>query len=613
MKKIISIFLLLILLAGCMEDIPEIEPILPCDDPESYACFIEPPCDLYEGTCDTLAQTLLDSLSLEEKVGQMIQAERANISLEEVADYNIGSILSGGGSHPNDLYDDHQAWYNMVKDFQRAALSSSSKIPLLYGVDAVHGHNNVYDMTIFPHQINMGVINNPDLTYALSKATSEQLLTTGITWNFAPSLSVNQHIGWGRSYESYGEHPELFQHLTQPAILGYMEHGIIPTAKHFLADGGTMGIDQGNSVINDVNLDVHLAPYLEAIDAKVPTIMASYSSINGIKMHGNKLYLQDLLKDELGFEGFILSDWNAIHQLEGSLYQQVVTSVNAGIDMLMQPYDWKSVYQELLFAVGNGDITLDRINDAVFRILRVKYQSNLMTHPTFQLPYTKDMKLDHTLLARELAVKSAVLLKNQADALPLNTTLKVHLAGPAADHIGYMSGGWTTNWQGNTDNTFNVGTSLLDGLNQKTTLTSYEASDVVVVALTELPYAEGIGDQGYPSLTTGNAHPENAIALELARQAKSEGKMVIGILFSGRPLFLDNHLNHFDAFIAAFLPGSEGGYALTELLYGDAQFSGKLSYSWPKDTTTWGMTAWQENYDPNQFLFPYQFGLNYPS
>ena len=341
MKKLLNTLLFLVLLTGCIEQVPNIiDSINPCEDPNSYTCFVEHPCDIYEGTCDVLAQELLDTLTLEEKVGQMIQAERGYISLDDVKEFNIGSILSGGGSHPNDMYDNHQAWYDMVKDFQEAALSSSSGIPLLYGVDAVHGHNNVYDMTIFPHQINMGVINDPELTYALSKATSEQLLTTGVTWNFAPSLSVNQHVGWGRSYESYGEHPELFENLTKSAILGYLENGITPTAKHFLADGGTMGIDQGNAIIDEVNLNVHLAPYLEAIQAKVPTIMASYSSINGIKMHGHTYYLQELLKEDLGFKGFIISDWNAIHQLEGSFYQQIVTSVNAGIDMLMEPYDW---------------------------------------------------------------------------------------------------------------------------------------------------------------------------------------------------------------------------------------------------------------------------------
>ena len=393
MKKLLTTFLILILLAGCVEQVPEIDPILPCDDPESYSCYSEPPCDIYDGTCDELAQTLLDALTLEEKVGQMIQAERGYISLDEVKSYNIGSILSGGGSHPNDMFDDYQAWYEMVVDFQEAALSSSSGIPLLYGVDAVHGHNNVYDMTIFPHQINMGVINDPELTYALSKATAEQLLTTGITWNFAPSLSVNQHIGWGRSYESYGEHPELFENLTKPAILGYIENGIVPTAKHFLADGGTMGVDQGNAMINEINIDVHLTPYLEAIEAKVPTVMASYSSINGIKMHGSQIYLQELLKDELGFEGFIISDWNAIHQLEGSFYQQIVTSVNAGVDMLMEPYDWKSAYQELLFAVGNNDITIERINDAVFRCMIDRSQCNSFETFLFLKPKVKTTQL----------------------------------------------------------------------------------------------------------------------------------------------------------------------------------------------------------------------------
>ena len=613
MIKKLLLLVMLLFVSGCVQTTtPEIIPVNPCEDPNSYTCFIEPPCEIYEGTCNELAQELLNTLTLEEKVGQMIQAERGYISLDEVKEYNIGSILSGGGSHPNDMYDDHQAWYDMVKDFQEAALSSSSGIPLLYGVDAVHGHNNVYDMTIFPHQINMGVINDPELTYILSKATSEQLLTTGISWNFAPSLSVNQHIGWGRSYESYGEHPELFESLTMPAILGYLENGIIPTAKHFLADGGTMGIDQGNAILDEINLDIHLTPYLEAIQAKVPTIMASYSSINGIKMHGHTYYLQELLKEDLGFEGFIISDWNAIHQLEGSFYQQIVSSINAGIDMLMEPYDWKSAYQELLFAVSNGDITLERINDAVFRILRVKFQSNLMSQPLFKLDYTNDMKLDHTLLARELASKSAVLLKNK-DALPLTTSQNIYLTGPASDNIGLMSGGWTTNWQGNTDNIFNVGTSLKDGLEQEITLSSYDISDVVIVALAETPYAEGIGDQGYPSLVSGNAHPDNIHALNQAMKAKNDGKIVIGVLFSGRPIFFDQYLDYFDGFISAFLPGSEGGYALTQLIFGYQIFSGRLSYSWPKDTSTLGVTSWQETYDPTRFLFPYGFGLNYSS
>jgi beta-glucosidase len=329
-------------------------------------------------------------------------------------------------------------------------------------------------------------------------------------------------------------------------------------------------------------------------------------------MHGHTYYLQELLKEDLGFKGFIISDWNAIHQLEGSFYQQIVTSVNAGIDMLMEPYDWKSAYQELLFAVSNGDISLERINDAVFRILRVKFQSNLMSQPTFKLDYTNDMKLDHTLLARELASKSAVLLKNN-DALPLTTTQNIYLTGPASDHIGLMSGGWTTNWQGNPDNIFNVGTSLKDGLEQEITLSSYDTSDVVIVALAEMPYAEGIGDQAYPSLVSGNAHPDNIHALNQAMQAKNDGKIVIGVLFSGRPLFLDQHLEYFDGFISAFLPGSEGGYALTQLIFGYQNFSGRLSYSWPKDASTWGVTSWQETYDPTRFLFPYQFGLNYSS
>ncbi len=607
MKKTMILFFILFITA--CEDITPDDPIIDVT-PTEYELYRETNCDIYDDSCDEMVQALLDTLTIDEKLGQMIQGERAYVTPEDVKTYNLGSVLAGGGSHPNDSTNSFNDWYQMVKEYQEAALSSSSKIPILFGTDAVHGHNNVYNMTIFPHQINLGAARNETLVYDISKATSEQLLTTGITWNFAPSLSVVQNIGWGRTYEGYSEHPSIHQMLTASAINGYQEYGVIATAKHFFGDGGTNGVDQGNAVMDDEKtIDMHLSPYVEAIDAGVKTIMASYNSVNGIKMHGYEYWIQDILKDDMGFKGFIISDWNAIKQLPGSYYDQIVSSVNAGIDMLMEPTDWLQALENLKQAVQNEDITLSRIDDAVSRILAVKLSTHLIEQPLFQLNYTDELQSQHESLARQAARESMVLLKNDGDALPLQSTDKVFLTGPASDHIGFMSGGWTTFWQGNEDANFGVGTSLLDGLSPRVDITTYEDADIVIVALTEMPYAEGIGDQTNPTLTTGNAHPQNMDALNTAFQAKVDGKQVIAVLFSGRPLILDQWLNTFDVFVAAFLPGSEGGMGLTDVLTGDYPFTGKLPYTWPKDASQLGYVSTMTNYDPETPLFPFNYGL----
>lgn len=607
MKKILIVILLLFV-SAC-EEMEFVEPEIPVT-PSPYDTYIEDNCNIYDDSCDEMVNEILQSLTIDEKLGQMIQAERAYITPEDVKTYHIGSVLAGGGSHPNDVTDTYDDWYQMVASYQREAIQSTSGIPILFGIDAVHGHNNVYDMTIFPHQINLGAAKDEELVYNISKATSEQLLTTGITWNFAPSLSVVQNIGWGRTYEGYSEHPSVHQMLTQDAILGYEDHGVISTAKHFFGDGGTNGVDQGEATMNDqATIDMHLSPYIEAIDAGVKTIMASYNSVNGIKMHGYEYWIQDILKDSMGFKGFIISDWNAIHQLPGSLYDQVVRSVNAGVDMLMQPIDWLSVLGELKLAYSNGDITLSRIDDAVSRILAVKLSTNLFEDPMYQLEYTGEMQANHEALARQAVRASSVLLKHESNTLPLTSSNNVYVTGPAADHIGYMSGGWTSYWQGNLEADIGVGTSLLDGLSPYVTISNYNDADTVVVALTETPYAEGYGDQTNPSLVAGNAHPENITALNLAIQAKNDGKQVIAVLFSGRPLILDNYLQYFDAFVAAFLPGSEGGSGLADLLTGNDPFTAKLPYTWPKDASQLGYTSNMNDYNSSAVLFPFNFGL----
>ena len=607
MKKTF-ILIILLFLTSCDSVITD-EPIIDVE-PNDYELYSTPNCDIYDESCDEAVQTLLDSLTLDEKLGQMIQGERAYVTPEDVKTYNLGSVLAGGGSHPNDYTDTYQDWYDMVMDYQNAAVTSSSGISIIFGTDAVHGHNNVYDMTIFPHQINLGAARNESLVYDISKATAHQLLSTGITWNFAPSLSVVQNIGWGRTYEGYSEHPSIHQMLTASAIQGYQEYGVVATAKHFFGDGGTNGVDQGNAIMEDQQtIDMHLSPYVEAVDAGVKTIMASYNSVNGIKMHGYEYWIQDILKDNMGFKGFIISDWNAIHQLPGSFYDQVVSSVNAGVDMLMEPTDWLQALDILKQAVSNQDITIARIDDAVSRILAVKLSTNLISDPTFQLDYTDALQLEHEALARQAVRESMVLLKHEHNTLPLLNTTKVFITGPAADHIGYMSGGWTTFWQGNDNADIGVGTSLLDGLSPYVDITSYDDADTIIIALTETPYAEGYGDQGNPTLTSGNAHPQNMDALNTAIQAKADGKQVIAILFSGRPLILDQYMNYFDVLVAAFLPGSEGGSGLADVLTGRYPFTGKLPYTWPKDASQLGYVSTMTNYDTQTPLFPFNFGL----
>jgi len=562
---------------------------------------------------------LLDSLSLREKASQMVQAERSSISNEHVSQYGIGSILSGGGSHPNAYDDSVNVWYDMYSSYQTAALNSSSGIPIIYGIDAVHGNNNVYGSTIFPHNIGLGMANNPELVYNISRATAEEMLVTGINWTFAPAFSIVQNISWGRTYEGFSENPEIHNNLAQAAILGFEENGVSATAKHFLGDGGTInGIDQGDVVGNEALIRaLYLDPYYEAIAAGVDTIMISYNSINGIKMHGHSYWINDVLKEELGFEGFIISDWNAIHQLPGSFYDQVVISVNAGIDMLMQPYDWASAIDQIVAAVNNNDISMERIDDAVRRILTVKYDRGLFEDPFSRLDRSYLYNQEHKDLARQAARESLVLLKNTNNVLPLSKDDNLYIFGPASDNVGLLTGGWTTYWQGNPASDIGVGTSIKDAMsgvlsNHSGTLSAnWLDADTVVIVLAENPYSEGAGDNPNPTLTSFTAHSENYQALLLAQEAHNAGKNVVGVLISGRPMLLENYLQYFDSFVAAWLPGSEGGLAISDVLFGDYDFVGQLSFTWPANINQIGYTSNREDYDEDYPLFPYGYGLRY--
>lgn len=564
----------------------------------------------------------LDSMSLNEKVAQMIQAERGYITPEQVEAYGIGSILSGGGSHPSSYLDTTNDWYQMYFNYQQSALRSSSGIPIIYGIDAVHGNNNLYGATIFPHNIGLGAANDPELMYKIGKATAEEMLVTGITWTFAPAVSVVSDISWGRTYEGLSENPSIHLNLVQSMILGLQENGVSATAKHYVGDGGTsLGTDQSNVILDELAIRaIHLAPYYEAIEAGVDTIMISYSSINDMKMHGNDYWINDVLKDEMGFLGFIISDWNAIHQLSGDYSDQIVASVNAGVDMLMEPSDWLSAYETLGAAVTNNRISQERINDAVRRILTVKYTRGLMENPFAKLDSATNLYTqEHQDLAREAVRKLLVLLKNEGNALPLAKNQSIYITGPAADNVGYMCGGWTTYWQGNTSARIGVGISIKQaitnvlGTQSVNLATSWTNADTVIVVLTETPYSEGVGDHDQLTLTSGMSHPENAAALVIAQDAKAAGKNVIGILISGRPLVLGNHLASFDAFVAAWLPGSEGGSGIADVIFGDYDFSGKLSFTWPKDISQIGYTSTRAVYDESFVMFPFGYGLTYLS
>jgi len=590
----------------------EIEPVIV--DPEVY-------CDVADTDCIEIIEELLATMTIAAKAAQMVQAERGSITLQEVKEFGIGSILSGGGSHPSDYTNSADVWYNMYSSFQNKALESEFGIPLIYGIDAVHGNNNLYGATIFPHNIGLGAANDPELMFRIGEAVTRETKVTGINWNFAPALSVVQNIRWGRTYEGFSENPEIHMNLTYQTIMGMQQLGFSATAKHFFGDGGTFnGIDQGNTTGNEAELRaLHLLPYYEAIRADVDTIMITYSSINGEKMHGFDYWINDVLKDEMGFEGFIISDWNAVDQIQGQTkYEKVVNSVNAGVDMLMEPNDWRNVINHIINGVNNEDISIERMDDAVRRILQIKYKNGLFDNPLDRLSVEDNLYTqEHQDLAREAARKSLVLLKNTNDVLPLAKGENIYITGPGADHIGLMSGGWTTWWQGNSDDLFIVGTSIKDALHDVLTVngagitSEYSNANTVVIVLAETPYAEGVGDTNNPSLTTGNAHAENAAALQLAATAKADGKVVIGILLSGRPLILGDHINHFDGFIAAWLPGSEGGLAISDVLFGDYDFTGKLPFTWPKDVSQLGYNSNDENYDPNSVMYPYGYGLSY--
>ena len=550
------------------------------------------------------ARALLANLTLEQKVGQMIQGEISEVTPEDLRKYGLGSVLNGGGSFPSgNKHASVEDWLQLANDYYLASIDTSegnAGIPVMWGTDAVHGHNNVIGATIFPHNIGLGAAADPQLVAAISAATAREVKATGIDWVFAPTVAVDKDYRWGRTYESYSSDPDLVASYAGGMVEAMQQEGILATAKHFVGDGGThTGEDRGDTRLPlDVLLAEHGAGYGPAIDAGVMTVMASFNRWNGEKVHGNKQLLTDVLRGDLGFEGFVVSDWNGIGEVAGCTDDSCPRAINAGIDMVMVPEDWLSALNNIVAQVKSGEIAESRIDEAVLRILTVKFASGLMQRglPSEAVASYRDQigHPDHRQLARDAVRRSLVLLKNEEQLLPLDPRGSYLVVGAAADDIGTQSGGWTISWQGtgnhNTD--FPGGTSIYEGIRAQVAAAGgrvFRAGlvpegvtiDAVIAVYGETPYAEMQGD-----IDTLAWQQPSYKDLSLINSYKERGLPVVSVLISGRPLWVNREVNASSAFVAAWLPGSEGAGVADVLLRdknGAVQydFEGRLPMAWP--------------------------------
>lgn len=576
---------------------------------------------------------LLGRMTLEEKVGQMTQAERGAIDADQsqITSLGLGSVLSGGGSTPAN--NTPQGWADMVDGYQSRALATRLHIPLLYGVDSVHGHGNLVGATIFPHNIGMGATRDPALVREEEHITATETRATGPQWVFAPCVCVARDDRWGRTYESFGEDPALVSRM-ETAIDGFQGSDVsrpdrvLATAKHYAGDGdtqfgsstsGTYTIDQGVTVTDWPHFQrVDLAPYVTAVrQHDLGSVMPSFSSVQWtdrpgavpVKMSANTELITQVLKGKLDFDGFVISDWEAIHQLPGDYATQVRTAVNAGIDMFMEPYSAPAFEQALLAEVRAGRVPMSRIDDAVRRILRAKFRLGLFEHP-----YTDRTNIGtigspaHRAVARRAVAESQVLLKNTGRALPLRSSQRIYVAGVNAHDLGNQAGGWTVTWQGQSGNTSFPGTTLLDGIKRVAPHVTYSADasapmtgyDVGVVVIGETPYAEGVGD-------VGNAHTLNISATDRANIDRVCAAITTCVVLdvAGRPQIVTDVLPKMDAFVMSWLPGSEGA-GVADVLFGTRPFTGKLPVTWPRSESQEPINIGDRHYDP---LFPYGYGL----
>jgi beta-glucosidase len=589
---------------------------------------------------DAAVAIILADMTLAEKVGQMVQAEIGQVSADQVRNYNLGSVLNGGGSWPNGKNSSLADWVNLADSFYQASTDTSDGgvgVPLIWGTDAVHGHNNVIGATIFPHNIGLGAANNPSLMRQIGEATALEVAATGIDWVFAPTLAVVRNDSWGRTYEGYSEDPEIVKAYAGEIVTGLQGDDsdrfgpghVIATAKHFIGDGGTQnGVDQGNTVVTEAELrDIHGQGYLTALAAGAQTVMASYNSWNGAKLHGSDYLLTDVLKQQMGFDGFVIGDWNGHGQVPGCSDNQCAQAIMAGVDMIMVPNAWQPFIANTIAQVENGTLPLARIDDAVTRILRVKLRAGFAdkVKPSAR-PHANNSALigaaAHRAIARQAVRESLVLLKNSDNLLPLAANANVLVAGSGANNIGQQSGGWTITWQGtgNSNSDFPGATSIYAGIEAAVTAAggtarlsangsfSGTAPDVAIVVFGESPYAEGVGD-----LNSLEYQPGNKSDLALLQSLRDQGIPVVSIFLTGRPLWVNAELNASNAFVAAWLPGTEGA-GVADVIFQTAagatqyDFSGKLSFSWPNSANQFALNRNDSIYDP---LFAYGYGLTY--
>ena len=577
---------------------------------------------------------LIQNMTLEQKVGQIIMPDIDEVTPEDARKYQLGTFLNGGGKFPNKNKNSSvEDWKKLSEEFYNASpVVNGVLIPILWGTDAVHGHNNVIGATIFPHNIGLGSTMNPDLIKNIGEAVAKEVLSTGIPWTFAPTIAVPQNDLWGRTYEGYSENPELVSMLGEAMILGLQGEGdsflddnhVLATAKHFLGDGGTKdGIDQGNTIINEQELrDIHGEPYFAAIGSCIQTVMASFNSWNGEKAHGSDYLLQNILREQMGFDGLVVGDWNGHGQVPGCSKENCPQSFNAGVDIFMAPDEWKPLYENTLDQARNGQISIERLDEAVKNILSVKYLLGMFDGRKPHLyPYNYIGDNKHRAIARQAVRESIVLLKNNNNTLPIKSGKHILVIGDSANKITKHMGGWTITWQGreNQNSEFPNSKSIYEAIKLKaennggsaefSNSSDYEKKpDVVIFVYGEDPYAEGDGDRKHIFYEN-----QDKRFLKYMREIADKKIPSVSLFISGRPLIVNEEINLSDSFVQLWLPGTaiEG---ITDVIFTNKNneinydFKGKLSYSWPKFSHQTKLNYGDKEYDP---LFPYGFGLTY--
>ena len=650
-KSIVIASVTTLLLAGCAKDQEQsntVDPTTPGEssqpDNSNQTANIWPKLDIVvkqDPAIEARIAELLGSMTLEQKVAQMIQPEIRDITVEDMRRYGFGSYLNGGGAFPNNNKHATPAdWIQLAEDMYQASVDDSldgSSIPTMWGTDAVHGHNNVIGATLFPHNIGLRAANNPELIEKIANVTATEVMVTGIDWVFAPTVATVRDDRWGRTYEGYSEDPEIVKTYAKAIVHGLQgkagidflaDDRVISTVKHFIGDGGTIGgDDQGDNISSEEELfAIHGQGYVGGLTAGAQSVMASFNSWHGKKIHGHKYLLTQVLKERMGFDGFVVGDWNGHGQIEGSSSDNCPQAINAGLDIFMVPTDaWKPLLENTITQVHQGIISMSRIDDAVTRILRVKYRAGLFDKPSpAKRKFSGNTSLighqQHREVAKQAVRESLVLLKNQQNLLPLSPSINILLAGDGANNIAKQAGGWSITWQGtnNKNSDFPGGSSIYDGFVRQVSAAgghiqlsedgNYTTKpDVAVVVYGEDPYAEGHGDRANLVYQRGSKSD-----LALLKKLQSQGIPVVSVFISGRPMWLNSEINASEAFVAAWLPGSEGD-AIADVLLRDRQekiqydFTGKLSFSWPNDPEQ----NVNRSVNDDQALFPYGYGLRY--